>query len=122
MKVNLVKTEFFKSELEYLGYLLTPQGIQPQPKKVEAISRLLPPKTKRQLRRFLGMVNYYRDMWKRRSHILAPLSKLVSKTLKWKWGEEEQKAFEEAKRMIKKATMLAYPKIWGNFPCICRCQ
>ena len=38
MKVNLMKTEFFKNELEYLGYLLTPQGIKPLPKKVEAIS------------------------------------------------------------------------------------
>jgi len=110
MKVNLQKTEFFKQELEYLGYLLTPHGIKPLPKKVEAITRILPPKTKRQLRRFLGMVNYYRDMWKRRSHILAPLSKLISQKVKWNWGEEEQKAFEEAKRMIKQETMLAYPK------------
>ena len=81
MKVNLMKTEFFKSELEYLGYLLTPQGIKPLPKKVEAIQRILPPKNKRQLRCFSGMVNYYRDMWRQRSHILAPLSKLVSKTI-----------------------------------------
>ena len=62
MKVNILKTEFFKDELEYLGYLLTPHGIKPLPKKVEAISRILPPKTRRQLRRFLGMLNYYRDM------------------------------------------------------------
>ena len=115
MKVNLLKTEFFKDELEYLGYLLTPHGIKPLPKKVEAISRILPPKTKRQLRRFLGMVNYYRDMWIRRSHTLAPLSKLVSQKAKWKWGEEEQEAFEDAKRMIKKETMLAYPKFGEQF-------
>ena len=44
MTVNLMKTEFFKTELEYLGYLLTPKGIKPLPKKVEAISRILPPK------------------------------------------------------------------------------
>ena len=64
MKVNLTKTEFFKQELEYLGYLLTPLGIKPLPKKVKLITRILPPKTKRQLRHFLGMVNYYRHMWK----------------------------------------------------------
>ena len=115
MKVNLLKTEFFKDELEYLGYLLTPHGIKPLPKKVEAISRILPPKTKRQLRRFLGMVNYYRDMWKRRSHILSPLSKLVSKSVKWKWTAIEQTAFDEAKRMIQKETMLAYPKFGETF-------
>ena len=115
MKVNLLKTEFFKSELEYLGYLLTPQGIKPLPKKVEAITRILPPKTKKQLRRFLGMINYYRDMWKRRSHILSPLSKLISKNIKWKWTNIEQKAFEEAKQMIQKETMLAYPKFGEVF-------
>ena len=115
MKVNLAKTEFFKSELEYLGYLLTPHGIQPLPKKVEAISRILPPKNRRQLRRFLGMVNYYRDMWPKRSHILSPLSRLVSKTVKWKWTNIEQTAFENAKRMIQKETMLAYPKFGEVF-------
>ena len=115
MKVNLTKTEFFKPELEYLGYLLTPHGIKPLPKKVEAITRILPPKNRRQLRRFLGMINYYRDMWQKRSHTLSPLSRLVSKTVKWKWTDVEQQAFENAKRMIQKETMLAYPKFGETF-------
>ena len=101
--------------LKYLGYLLTTQGIKPLPKKVEAISCILPPKTRRQLRRFLGMVNYYRDMCKHRSHILSPLSRLVSKSVKFEWTENEQKAFEDAKRMIQKETMLAYPKFGETF-------
>ena len=67
---NVRKCFFAKGELEYLGYWLTRKGIQPQPKKVEAILHLSPPKNKRQLRHFLGMVNFYRDMWKRHSHIL----------------------------------------------------
>ena len=72
LKVNLHKTELCQTTLDYLGYTLTPQGIKPQSKKVEAIQRMLPPTNRRQLRRFLGMVNYYRDVWKRRSHIIAP--------------------------------------------------
>ena len=115
IKVNLLKTEFFKQELEYLGYLLTPQGIKPLPKKVEAISCILPPKTKRQLRCFLGIINYYKDMWKWRSHILAPLSSLISQKAKWKWDQKAQKAFESAKQMIKKETMLAYPQFGKPF-------
>ena len=82
---------------------------------MEAISHILPPKTRRQLRRFLGMVNYYRDMWKRRSHILRPLSRLVSKSVKFEWTKKEQKAFEDAKRMVQKETMLAYPKFGETF-------
>ena len=44
--------------------------------------------------------NYYRDMWVRRSHVLAPLAALTSKTTKWKWTEKEQTAFDTAKKII----------------------
>ena len=107
--VNLRKSFFMQQELEYLGYLLTPNGIKPQPKKVEAISRILAPKNRRQLRRFLGMINYYRDMWRRRSHILAPLTDMVSKSVPWTWTDIHQQAFEQAKQMVMREAMLAYP-------------
>ena len=58
-RANLRKCSFANNELEYLGYWISCTGIQPQPKKVEAIQ------TRCQLRHFLGMVNYYRDMWRR---------------------------------------------------------
>ena len=54
---NIRKSSFGVSEIDYLGYWITRSGIQPQPKKVEAILRLTPPTTKKQLRHFLGMVN-----------------------------------------------------------------
>jgi hypothetical protein len=60
-KANLQKCYFGESKIDYLGYEITRDGIQPQPKKVEAILKLSPPKKKRQLRHFLGMINYYRD-------------------------------------------------------------
>jgi len=50
------------------------EGIQPMPKKVQAILAIQPPKDKRQLRRFIGMIHFYRDMWIRRSEIPACLS------------------------------------------------
>ena len=110
LKVNLHKTELCQTTLDYLGYTLTPNGIKPQSKKVEAIRRMLPPTNRRQLRRFLGMVNYYRDIWKRRSHIIAPLAKLSGQSkAKFAWTEVEQKAFEATKDMIASETLLAYP-------------
>jgi len=77
--VNLCRSFLKMKELDYLGYNLTQRGLEPQPKKVEAIQRVLPPSTKRQLRRFLGMINYDRDIWKRRSHVLTPLTAFATK-------------------------------------------
>jgi hypothetical protein len=63
LKVNARKSFFGREELEYLGYWISRAGIQPIAKKVEAIKNIAPPTTKRELRRFIGIVNYYRDMW-----------------------------------------------------------
>jgi hypothetical protein len=63
LKVNAKKSFFGRPELEYLGYWISRQGIQPIAKKVEAIQNIAAPKNKRELRRFIGIVNYYRDMW-----------------------------------------------------------
>lgn len=109
LKVNVKKSFFARTELEYLGYWITRDGIQPQTKKVEAVKKILPPTNKKELRRFIGIVNYYRDMWVRRSHILAPLAALTSKGAKWKWTEVKQKAFNDMKRVIARDVMLAYP-------------
>jgi hypothetical protein len=77
LKVNAAKSLFCAHEIEYLGYILTREGIKPQPKKVQAILALNPPNSVKELRHFLGMVQYNRDMWARRSEMLAPLTDLV---------------------------------------------
>ena len=70
--IDLRKSSFAVTEIEYLCYWITQHNIQPQSKKVKAIMWLTSSTTKQQLRRFLGMINYYRNMcWQRRSHILA---------------------------------------------------
>ena len=81
----------------------------PQPKKVQAMLNIAPPTNQRQLRSFTGLVNYYRDMWIRRSDTLAPLSRLQSKNVKWEWGKPEQAAFDTIKRIIARETLLAHP-------------
>ena len=114
-RANVRKCFFAEAQLDYLGYWLTRAGIQPQPKKVEAILRLSPPKNKRQLRHFLGMINYYRDMWKRRSHYSAPLTGMVSKDAKFVWGAEQQQAFDRIKKVISRETLLAFPDFNKEF-------
>ena len=109
LKVNAKKSFFAKNELEYLGYWITREGIQPLQKKVEAIMKIDEPKNRKELRSFIGIVNYYRDMWVRRSHVLAPLARLTSKTTPWQWGAREKAAFAICKKVIARETVLAYP-------------
>ncbi len=77
LKVNAAKSLFCAHKIEYLDYILTREGIKPQPKKEQAILALNPPNNAKELRHFLGMVQYYWDMWVRRSEMLAPLTDLV---------------------------------------------
>ena len=109
LKCNAKKSFFGKPEVEYLGYWITRKGIQPLPKKVLAISNIKTPTTTKEVRSFVGMINYYRDMWIRRSEILSPLTKLCSKGVKFKWTDEQQKAFELIKRLVSQEILLAYP-------------
>ncbi len=77
LKVNAEKSIFCTLEIEYLGYILTRDGIKPQSNKVQAILAIQPPTNVKELRHFLGLVQYYCDLWARRSKMLAPLTSLV---------------------------------------------
>jgi hypothetical protein len=59
LKVNAKKSFFMKSELEYLRYWISKQGVSPMTKKVNAITNIATPTNKKELRHFIGMVNYY---------------------------------------------------------------
>jgi len=122
LKINADKSKFCALETEYLGYVITREGIKPQTNKVQAILAITEPKNVKELRRFLGMIQYYRDIWAKRSELLAPLTDLVgkcgqTKTTKakgtkkapWCWSEVHQKAFDDAKATIAKEVVLAYP-------------
>ena len=86
-------------------------------KKVEAIKNLQAPKMVKQVRSFLGMVNYYKDMWQHRSHLLTPLTDLTAnsdgKTGKKrgpiKWEQVHQEAFDKIKQVMTDDVMLSFP-------------
>ena len=82
LKINASKSSFCQTELEYLGYWITRNGICPVAKKVEAILKIKEPTNVKQLQRFIGMINYYRDIWPQRSKLLAPLTALTSAKVK----------------------------------------
>ena len=108
-KINAEKSFFAQDQLEYLGFKITREGIMPLPDKVQAIKNIATPTTKKQLRSFIGVINYYRDMWKGRSGILTPLSSMTSKEAKWNWTKECQQAFDKIKQLVSRETLLSYP-------------
>jgi hypothetical protein len=122
LKVNAEKSTFCALEIEYLGYILTRDGIKPQSNKVQAILVIQPHTNVKQCRHFLGMVQYYCDLWARRSETLAPLTSLVgecgqtkvtrangTKKVRWHWDEVYQRAFDHLKATITREVVLAYP-------------
>ena len=115
LAVNALKSFWAVKEVDYLGFKLTTQGVLPQPRKVKAIKQLATPKNKKELRRFIGMVNYYRHMWKRRSHLLAPLARMSGKNIPFKWTQECNTAFEEIKKKVNKEVMLSFPDYTKRF-------
>jgi hypothetical protein len=115
LKVNAKKSTFAHIELEYLGYWITRQGIQPQQNKIKALLKIAAPTNKTQLRSFIGMVNYYRDAWIRRSDVLAPLAKLCGKNSKWGWTDAHQNSFDTMKRILARDVLLAYPDFSKKF-------
>jgi len=109
LKINANKSHFAVSEIEYLGYWITRDGIQPLPKKVEAIQCIAPPTTQKQVQSSIGLISYYRDMWPKCSEILAPLTHLTSKDVKFQWMDIEQKALDKMKVVVCCKILLSHP-------------
>ena len=73
------------------------------------------PKNIRALCSFIGMINYYRDMWKKRSELMAPLTSLISTESKCDWTDKHQKMFEAIKKVFPCKTLLSYPDFTKPF-------
>lgn len=114
LTINPNKSEFCKREVEFLGFLVTPQGIKPLPAKVNEIVELPRPNNKGQLRRFLGMLNFYRRCIPNAAEHQRPLHALVGNCKKsdsttLEWTEETNTAFHQCQQDLKTALILAHP-------------
>lgn len=102
------KCFFFQERIEYLGYIIDSNGIHKNPEKVKAISEARIPENPKQLKSFLGIINFYRSFIPRASMLLEPLHCLLRKDVSWQWTDEHQKAFEAIKKEISSPRVLAH--------------
>ncbi len=113
LKIRLEKCYFATTEVEYLGFKLTPKGVLPGTDKTQAIKNATPPSNVHQVRQFLGLCNFFRQHIKQfalRSH---PLTVLTRKDCPWKGGPlppDALKAFNELKSCLTSQPIVSFPK------------
>ena len=106
--LNKEKVVLRVQQLDFMGHQLTAQGLKPDPNKVEAILKLETPKTKEDIERLNGTVNYLAKFLPKLSQVMEPLRRLTQKGVEWCWGDSENKAFAEVKQLVTPAPILAY--------------
>jgi len=109
LKVKLSKCVLFKTEIQYLGHLVSAAKIHPMQEKVQALCNFPVPQCVRDVRAFVGLASYYRKFVKGFATIAEPLTRLTSKQMHFEWTPEAQAAFKALKQALMEATSLAFP-------------
>ena len=110
LKLNPKKTTLVSREVNYLGHVVSADGVRPDPKKVKAVAQLAPPTSVREVRSFLGLAGYYRWFIDGFAAVAAPLYALTKKQARFEWGAQQQTAFDALKSLLCRAPILAYPR------------
>ena len=106
--MKLRNCHFFSKEIQYLGHILSTNGIQPLPSKTQAIQNIHPPKTPKQVCAFLSLVGCYRKFIKNVAKIAKPLTLLTHQQVKFDWSPIHHEAFLKFKESIIQAPILQY--------------
>jgi hypothetical protein len=104
------KCEFWLDKIEFLGHVITKEGIAVNPNKVQAVLDWKAPKNIKEIRGFLGMARNYRRFIEGFSKIAGPMTKLLRKDVPFEWTEKCEKSFQELKTKLITSLVLAVPE------------
>ena len=108
LKMKRSKCDFFKSEIHYLGHLISPEGISTLPNKLDSIRHMPVPNSTKEIKQFLGLTGYYRKFVPRFADISRPLTTLTKKDAKFEWTSACKKSFELLKEALCGEPVLKY--------------
>ena len=108
LKLKEVKCNFLKKHIQYLGHIVSGEGITPLPEKLDSIQNMLPPKTPKEFKQFLGLIGYYRKFVPRFSDLARPLNALTRKNVKFEWTQVCQESFDLLKASLMTELILTY--------------
>ncbi len=109
------KCIFAADRVNFLGFELSINGIQPQARLTDAIRQFQSPKSKKELKRFLGMAGFYRDFIRDFATISEPLNKLTCDNVPYTWSNECESAFNNLKQQLISRPVLAFPQLGSPF-------
>lgn len=116
LSINFAKSRFFANEVKYLGYILSERGMEADPERLAVMDSYVRPTNVRSIRRFLGMTGYYRRLIRDYSGIAAPLTNLLKKSAgKFDWLPDAEKAFQQLKKAMMTAPVVANPDFNVDF-------
>lgn len=116
LKIQLDKCEFMRRETEFLGHIITQEGIKPDPEKIMKILDWKLPENQKQIKQFLGLSGYYRRFIKDYSKIVKPMTKYLKKEQPMNLNDSDYRAsFLKLKEIIASDQILAYPDFSAPF-------
>ena len=115
MRLEPSKCEYLKPELEYLGHIITKDGVKPNPEKLSAIQNFRQLENVKDVQSFLGLAGYYRKFIKNFSSIARPLTRLTQKEIIFDWTTDCEKAFFDLKHELISAPVLKFPNFEEKF-------
>ena len=111
LKFKLKKCSFLKDEVDFLGHVISRNGIEANPSKLDAISKTSPPRDANQVKSFLGLINYYRSFIPDCATMTEPIVRLTRKCERFKWGAEQNESFQKIKSALSEKIILAHPAL-----------
>lgn len=116
LKIQINKCNFFAKETEYLGHVLTTEGVKPNNKKIEAIQKLQLPETTKQIKSFLGITGYFRKFIRDYAKIAEPMTRYLKKNTRINLNDSSYiSSFEKLKIILTDSPVLRYPDFNKKF-------